>query len=195
MRSHFTFFLPGDWLSLDLTGSEEQVDKRIHTLIAKAVGPRDDLASVRYDLRTRLADVVRRGRAVRADEVHLAQKLVGDVPFPVSLLVSRPGAHVPVAGSVTAAAAQLLELMPGDETSTVPHETLAVARTVSRPKGDDASSAETLVADYWVVRPGMGGLTAFTFSSGLVALEAVLLKLFDAMILNVRLREQLTTPS
>lgn len=189
------YVLPGDWLSLDLSGGQADVERRIKSMVQGAVGGRDDQAQARHDLRQRLKSMAEQARTVKASRVHFARTLLGPIPLPVTLTISQPGAAVPHRGNIVEAAQQLLPLVPGDDPTVVEHSELAAVRTTTRhlptPEGGEAC----LVVNYWVASPGKTRLTIFTFSTPVIALEDALITFFDAMMLNVRIQQTQPQPA
>jgi hypothetical protein len=182
------FSLPGEWVSLELRGGDEAVERRIRRMVADITGPRDEFAQVRHELRAQLTAVAQQASEIKADQVHLARRLVADVPFPVSLTISRPGISLPHAADTAAARAQLLEMVPGDEPVPVEHPLLPIVRSIDRTgSADDSSDPFHLSVNYWIQLTD-DRTCIFTFNAALAGLDAQLLVLFDAIIQSVSVR-------
>ena len=182
------FSLPGEWVSLELRGGHEAVERRIRRLVADITGTRDEFAQVRHELRAQLATVAEQASEIKADQVHLARRLVGDIPFPVSLTISRPGISLPHADDASAARAQLLAMVPGDEPEPVEHPQLPIVRSIDRTgSAGDSADPFHLTANYWIHLPD-DRTCIFTFNAALADLDAQFLVLFDAIIQSVSVR-------
>jgi hypothetical protein len=183
------FALPGDWWSLDVRGSSETINRRIHTLVEQVVGRQDDRANLRRLAREHLEQAAARGHAVKAERIHIARTIVGGVPMSATLAVSRPGVSLPANGTPQAQAETLLTLVSGGTPTLIAHPRLPIVRCLDIVAAViDDESLPHLTVNYWIQLPDTGHLVVFTFTSSMTNLAAELTLLFDAIASSVHLR-------
>jgi hypothetical protein len=183
------FALPGDWLSLDLRGGSQIVNRRIHALVERAVGNQDDRANLRRLMREHLEQAAVEGKVVKTDHIHIARTIVGGVPLSATLAISRPGISLPANGTAQTQAETLLTLVAGAGPTVIAHPRMAMVRSLDIVAGGtDDTRLPHLTVSYWMQLPETGHLVVFTFTSSMTNLAAELTLLFDAIASSVHLR-------
>jgi hypothetical protein len=195
VATRLDFVLPGTWWRLPLNESAAATEAAIDRVLLSAIGRRDQDAQLRAELREQLRALVSAGREVRAEQVHFAKDLVGALPFPVSLTVSWPELPVTPRGTVAERAEILASAIPGSlEPSIIEFDHHAATRTVSVRPAHVAADGERLDlphldVNYWVAVDGFEKVPVFTFATALVAHEAEIIELFDAIVSTVAVLE------
>lgn len=190
--------LPGRWFSLPI--GDPGARSRIRELTDALHGRRDDRAGARIALRRRLEAALEGAEASRAEQVHLGIALEADVPLPAVASVY-PG--ISVAATATshdpdAVMAALVPLVlraahepaggtaePGKDDRVF---TAGRSRILRRPRLHHGGAHElpSLAIDYWITVPGARRAVLLHLDVPLLAPEALLLALCDAIALAAR---------
>lgn len=191
------FVLPGEWWRIPLDLGEAATTDSIRGLVQTVVGRSDELASRRAELREQLAATTAAAKKVQAHQLYLATRIVGSLPFPVSLVVAWPDLPVSVLGSpverAELVAASLPEGSQSQELDVVDLSGVAAARTASVRSAVYEVEGESLTlphldVNYWVTVEGVERVALLSFTSPMVELTAELIELFDAVISTISVR-------
>lgn len=191
-RRELRFRLPGRWFSVDLS-SPPATDASIRQIAREAIGPADDRAAERAEVRRRLQEAVRAGSGGDVRALMFSSEIAPGTPLPVTLLVSEPGglrmspaigtAPDRVLGVLSEALARLAPEAHGSLTE-VRGPGVPAVRThrVDRIEEDGADGVARLSADYWVPVPDSKRMLVVRLSTPLGDIENLMLALFDELV-------------
>lgn len=191
------FVLPGTWGRVDLR-SEAASRSSIRKLAEQVTRKREELASVRAEIRDRFNAAADAARGSAATDLYVAFELTRGVPMPAWLTVFTP--------EIDAVDFQALGL---DDLKKVLEKGVAVADptiTTTEPamlneiravrqswrrvahvsEGNLERDFELLEADYWLAATNPNRIALITFSTAFVEWEDEMLRLFDAVIGTIR---------
>lgn len=192
--------LPEDWWVIPLS-DEAKTREAVRGLLRRQFSGIEDRPLFQSQLRAELL-----GQAAQAAQsggrlLAISLTEVAGVPVPASMVLSwidppvgdrhdpgdvlmnlrdalypDPAARLPAGHSL-----DLARLPPG---STLRH--LHLPLTLSQAGPDSAPGVPSFVADYWLERPDGAGLVQFAFGSPMVAIQASMVELFDAIVSAIR---------
>jgi hypothetical protein len=179
--------LPGRWGRIDLT-TPEASRASIRAFVADALGRRDDDAGARAEYRRRLEATAEAARADHGRTLHVAIELTPGIPVPATLTILMPPLDdIRLDERGLQSVADLAGSLVGDDESAATTVTTlgpaiaGVRKVSSRTTGEQAGLA-VLQVDYWLVAADPARLAVLSFSSPLVALQDMLVDLFDAIV-------------
>lgn len=200
------FRLPGEWWPLPLTDAAA-LEESLRGLALRQIGPQDDRAVLRAQLRERTRAAALAARDGGGVMTYLALEIVEAAPLPTSFTVFLPEQRLtPVLGTGPDAVIDLLEqglrsigvdgIESAERIDTPATQALRIHRTLVAPLAPDerptvpvpddapwaAEERRTLVADYWLAVPGRRRFVLVSFSTPLVPLQDVMLGLFDSIV-------------
>lgn len=191
------FRLPGTWHRIDLSGGAA-TETSIKTIARTVVGPADDQARKRAEVRRQLQQAVAAARQASASGLMFSTELLPGTPLPVTLSVFTPTTlrMSPAIGTepdkVLAVLAEGLRQSEPEQAATIEHRPGAgrpALRThrVEPVEPDELLPPETrgalrLVADYWVPVPDSKQVAMVRLSTPMGELENVMLSYFDVLI-------------
>jgi hypothetical protein len=198
MTSTPRFVLPGNWGRVNLS-SESASRQSIRKIAETATGRKEELASVRAELRERFqkaADVAREGGA---SDLYVAFSLTKGIPLPAWLTVFEPeidSTDFDALGIAELKKTLDLGITTSDEgvtskTSDIEGTPIHAIRQSWRRQnhvveGEIEQTFEFLEADYWLAAPNPNRIALLTFSTALAEYEEEMLGLFDAVIQTIR---------
>ena len=191
------FVLPGTWGRVDLR-SEAASRSSIRKLAEQVTGRREELATMRAEIRDRFNDAAEAARGSSATDLYVAFELTKGVPMPAWLTVFTP--------EIDAVDFQALGL---DDLEKVLKQGVAVAdptivttdtpmvnkiravrqswrRVAHVVEGEVERDFEILEADYWLAAANPSRIALITFSTAFIEYEDEMLRLFDAVISTIR---------
>jgi hypothetical protein len=180
--------LPASWWIIDLRDGDVR-RRLIACLVAQEVGPQDELATVRAQLRSRLDGASHDAAAAGGRLVAVSLMRAAGIPLTATVTVYRvPGAGVP--------GDELEHLHGALEEAPVPGQELELAMGIEGPvlrrvyvrtatDDVDAPAIPMLLVDYWLDPQDGHGLVLMSFSSPLVTAREGLLDLFDLIVASV----------
>lgn len=180
--------LPASWWIIDLRDDDAR-RRSIARLVAQEVGPQDDRATVRAQLRSRLDAPSRDAAAAGGRLMAVSLMRAGGIPLTATVTVYRiPGSGLPgdeleqLHGALEAEpiTGQELDLAMGIEGPVLRR---VYVRTVD--DDSDTSAIPVLLADYWLDPQDGHGLVLLSFSSPLVSAREGLLDLFDLIVASM----------
>ncbi|TPW72267.1 hypothetical protein [Schumannella sp. 10F1B-5-1] len=200
------FRLPGEWWPVPLT-DPTALEESLRGLARRKIGPQDDRAVLRAQLRERTRAAALAARDGGGVMTYLALEIVEDAPLPTSFTVFLPEQRLtPVLGTGPDAVVDLIEqglrslgvngIESAERLDTPVTQGLRIHRTLVTPLAESdrpagsvpdevpwaAEERRTLVADYWLAVPGRRRFVLVTFSTPLVPLQDVMLGLFDSIV-------------
>lgn len=193
------FVLPGKWGRVNLD-SEASSRRSIRKLAESATGRREELASVRNELRERLqvaADAAREGGAT---DFYIAFELAEGIPLPAWLAVFEPeidatdfqGLGLDELRKVleygakvvgTDEDATVVETDPSPRIHAVRH---SWRRSTHVSEGDVERDFDLIEADYWIAATHPNRIALLTFTTAYAEYEEEMLGLFDAVVGTLR---------
>ncbi|MCS0500353.1 hypothetical protein [Protaetiibacter mangrovi] len=196
--SRIRFALPGSWARIPLA-SEAEALRAVRKLTEQVTGRKEELATLRAELRGRFTRVVEAAREGGADELYIGLELVPGIPLPAwaAVFPADPG-QVDLSAVGFPELARGLDFVVGappeggtSETSDDPrarvHAVRHAWRRTTEVAADDVERTFELVeADYWVAAAEPNRLALITFSTALAEYEEEMLELFDAVIGTLR---------
>ncbi|MBO9556334.1 hypothetical protein [Cellulomonas sp.] len=177
--------LPASWWTVPLAEPDAR-RAAVARLVDEQVGRADVHASLRADLRGRLATVADDAAAAGGRIFAVSFMRAAGVPVPATLTLYRLDGlgHGDLAELETSLAEQ-----PGfDAVEAADGPSARVVRRVSRRAAPDDLTDEprqVLVVEYWLAVEGVETLVQLAFSSPLVELRDALLELFDTVAASV----------
>lgn len=193
------FVLPGTWGRVNLD-SEAASRRSIRRLAESATGRREELASVRNELRDRLQTAADAAREGGASDFYIAFELARGIPLPAWLAVFEPDIDstdfaglglqeltklLEVGASVvgTGEDAEVVTSQPSTKMHAVRH---SWRRTAHVAEGDVEQDFELIEADYWLAATDPNRIALLTFSTAYAEYEEEMLGLFDAVVATIR---------
>lgn len=191
------FVLPGSWGRVDLR-SEAASRASIRKIAERATHRREELASVRAELRERFNLAAEAARGSSATDLYIAFELTKGVPLPAWLTVFSP--EIDAVDFNALGLAELAEVLDrgiataDDEVTTTPTQTTDDIRAVRQSwrrvahvvEGEVERDFEMLEADYWLATTKPNRIALMTFSTAFVDYEEHMLRLFDAIVGTIR---------
>lgn len=193
------FVLPGTWGRVNLD-SEAASRRSIRKLAESATGRKEELASVRNELRDRLQTAADAAREGGASDFYIAFELAKGIPLPAWLAVFEPEiestdfaalgldeltklleAGASVVG--TGENAEVVASQPSTKMHAVRH---SWRRTAHVAEGDVEKDFELIEADYWLAATDPNRIALLTFSTAYAEYEEEMLSLFDAVVSTIR---------
>ena len=191
------FVLPGSWGRVDLS-SEAASRSSIRKLAETATNRKEELASLRAEIRVRFQKAADLAREAGATDLYLAYELAKGIPLPAWLTVFSPEID-----EVDFTALGLDELSTvlrysiatnnpdiaiaepalNEQIKAVRHSWRRVTHVV---EGEVEEDFEVLEADYWLAAADPARIALMTFSTAYVEYEEEMLNLFDAVISTIR---------
>ena len=180
--------LPASWWVIDLRDDDAR-RRSVARLVAQEVGPQDELATVRAQLRSRLDGASHDAAAAGGRLMAVSLMRAAGIPLTATVTVYRvPGAGVP--------GDELEHLHGALEEAPVPGQELELAMGIEGPvlrrvyvrtatDDVDAPAIPMLLVDYWLDPQDGHGLVLMSFSSPLVTAREGLLDLFDLIVASV----------
>jgi hypothetical protein len=187
------FRLPGRWFTVDVSGGDATAAS-IRQVAKDAVGPADDRATQRADVRRRLDEAVRAGAGGDLRALMMATEISPGMPLPVTLVVFEPSdlRMSPAIGTapdrVIAVMAESLSQLDPEAHATMVHvpgpgvpaiRTHRVDATSDEP---DMADIPRLSADYWIPVPDSKQVLIVRLTTPLGDIEHLMLSLFDGFI-------------
>jgi len=192
------FALPGSWAHIPLE-SEAAALRAVRKLTEQVTGRKEELATLRADLRARFTRVVEVAREGGAEELYVGLELVPGIPLPAwAAVFPADPAQVELAsvgfGDLTRGLDFAVGAAPeggSSETLDDPRTRVHAVRHAWRRKTEVAEdgverSFDLIEADYWGAAAEPNRLALITFSTALAEYEEEMLELFDAVIGTLR---------
>jgi hypothetical protein len=196
------FVLPGSWARVDLS-TEASSRRSIRKIAETATNRRDDLATVRADIRDRFQEAADLARDGGASDLYIAFELASGVPLPAWLTVFQPdieSAEIAAIGkadlnSVLDYAVKTTRDRVSEVRSELDEGAIHAVRQSWRrqtrvqegPEGAGVDETfEILEADYWLAAANPNRVALLTFSTAYAEYEDEMLNLFDAVISTIR---------
>lgn len=193
------FVLPGTWGRVNLD-SEAASRRSIRKLAESATGRKEELATVRNELRDRLQTAADAAREGGASDFYIAFELAKGIPLPAWLAVFEPDIEstdfaalglqeltklLEVGASVvgTGEDADVVVSQPSTKMHAVRH---SWRRTAHVAEGDIEQDFELIEADYWLAATDPNRIALLTFSTAYAEYEEEMLGLFDAVVSTIR---------
>lgn len=190
------FVLPGRWGRVDLS-SEASSRRSIRKIAEAATHRREELATLRADIRERFqtaADLAREGGAA---DLYIAFELANGVPLPAWLTVFQPDIDSTDFDELGLAELKtVLDLGVVNSNEAVTSATVEDApihavrqswrRQTQATEGEVDEVFEILEADYWLATGAPNRIALLTFSTAYAEYEEEMLGLFDAVIKTIR---------
>lgn len=179
--------LPGRWGRIDIATAETSRSD-IRAFVADALGHRDDDAGARAEYRRQLEAAVVTARANHGRTLYVAIELTPGIPVPATLTVLMPPLDdVQLDELGVRSVAGFAGSLVGDNDSTATPVTnlaasIAGVRSVSSRASQEQPEVGVLQVDYWLVAADPSRLAVLSFSSPIVALQDMLIELFDAVV-------------
>lgn len=200
--------LPGAWRSIPLT-DVAAARAAVQRLVEESVGPADDRATLRRELRASLEGGLADAVAGEGRSFHVALEIAPGIPTPATIAVLEPALRLSPALGVEAAETggvleQVLRATRPDALASlerIEHAHSAVVRLHRRtqqhvdidgepltlPDGSSApQTVDRLDAEYWMTVPGSKRVLLLHASTPLGALETEMLRLFDGIVRAAR---------
>ena len=191
------FVLPGSWGRVDLR-SEAASRTSIRKVAERATGRREELATVRAEIRERFNRAADAARGSSATDLYIAFELAKGVPLPAWLTVYAPEIE---ATDFQALGLNDLATMlergietSDDEVTTAETPVVDDIRAIRQSwrrvahvsEGDLERDFDILEADYWLATTHPNRIALMTFSTAFVEWEQEMLGLFDAVVKTIR---------
>lgn len=191
------FVLPGSWGRVDLR-SEAASRASIRKIADKATGRREELASIRAEIRDRFNKAADAARGSSATDLYIAFELTKGVPLPAWLTVFTP--EIDAVDFQALGLSDLAEVLDraitttDDEVTTTETPMAEQIRAVRQSwrrvahvtEGETEQDFEMLEADYWLAATNPNRIALMTFSTAYVQWETEMLQLFDAVVNTIR---------
>ena len=200
--------LPGTWRSIPLT-NVAAAHAAVQRLVDESVGPADDRATLRRELRASLEGGLADAVAGEGRSFHVALEVAPGIPTPATIAVLEPALRLSPAIGVDATETgrvleQVLRATRADAPASLErleHARSAVVRLHRRtqqqvniegeplamPDGSPApQTVDRLDAEYWMTVPGSKRVVLLHASTPLGALETEMLRLFDGIVRAAR---------
>jgi hypothetical protein len=203
------FALPGSWARIPLE-SEAEALRAVRKLTEQVTGRKEELATLRAELRGRFTTVVEAAREGGAEELYIGLELVPGIPLPAWAAVFPGDAEqLDLASVAFADLARGLDFAVGapaeggsSEISDDPRSRVHAVRHTWRRTTQVAAEGvertfELIEADYWIAAAEPNRVALITFSTALAEYEAEMLELFDAVIGTLRwpVPDEVPTPA
>ncbi|WP_084079429.1 hypothetical protein [Demequina sp. NBRC 110057] len=200
---HLALTLVGRWHRFE-SSDTVALRRQVHAYVRATVGVRDDQATARAELRTRLTEVVGEAARHRASAVFVCEEVSPGVALPAMVTVFHP-MPVPPAGPATASAARegVLEAMRRDLVATAAGGKESACVRVAAGDGealrvvtiDEAEAVEgaptsrvrSVRADYWVLWPDGDRVSLVSCFTPLGDIPHAMVRLFDAIVARARI--------
>ncbi|QNO38146.1 hypothetical protein H4J02_03705 [Protaetiibacter sp. SSC-01] len=192
------FALPGSWARIPLE-SEATALRAVRKLTEQVTGRKEELATLRAELRARFTGVVEAAREGGAEELYIGLELVPGIPLPAwAAVFPADPAQLDLASVGFADLTRGVDFAVGDapeggssETIDDPRSRVRAVRHAWRRTTDVSHdgverSFELVEADYWVAAADPNRVALITFSTALAEYEEEMLELFDAVIGTLR---------
>jgi len=192
------FVLPGTWGRVDLR-SEAASRSSIRKLAEQVTGRREELATVRAEIRDRFNEAAEAARGSSAADLYVAFELTKGVPMPAWLTVFTPEIDAVdfqalglddlkkvLDAGVTVAddpAVSTTETPMVNDIRAIRQSWRRVAHVV---EGDVERDFDILEADYWLAAANPSRIALLTFSTAFAEWEDEMLRLFDAVVSTIR---------
>jgi len=186
------FALPGKWARIPLE-SEAEALRSVRKLVEQATNRRDDMATLRAELRARFTTVVEKAREGGATEFFVGLELVPGIPLPAWAVVFPVDENRLQLESVSFSdltrgldfavgeAPEGGEREVSDDVDSRIHAVRhAWRRTASA--GDGETTFDMFEVDYWLAAANPNRVALVTFSTALAEYEEEMSDLFDAVI-------------
>lgn len=207
-RPDMDLVLPGRWGTIDLTDAETS-RRAVRTVVAQAIGRRDDMAAQRARLRAQTEALAAQAREGGATDLYIALELVPGLAVPLSLTVFWPaqavlGSSPSAPETVIDRVHELLATRDDDhDDSDDLIEDLGETATLRRCRlvhndadaDTDAPAYDTLIVDYWLAVPGTQHVVLLTFSTPFLQGAEQVLALFRAMVNVIRWHDPADAPA
>lgn len=188
------FALPGSWARIPLE-SEAEALRAVRKLTEQVTGRKEELATLRAELRSRFTTVVEAAREGGAQELYIGLELVPGIPLPAWAAVFPADPDTLDLASVGFSdLARGLDFAVGappeggstqaadDATGRVHAVRHAWRRTTQVAAEGVERSFELVEADYWIAAAQPNRVALITFSTALAEYEEEMLELFDAVV-------------
>lgn len=192
------FALPGSWARIPLESQAEAL-RAVRKLTEQVTGRKEELATLRAELRARFTKVVETAREGGAKELYVGLELVPGIPLPAWAAVFPADPEQLELSSVGFSdLARGLDFAVGtppesgtSETSDDPRTRVHAVRHAWRRTTDVSADGvertfELIEADYWIAAAEPNRVALITFSTALAEYEQEMLELFDAVIGTLR---------
>jgi len=194
------FALPGKWARIPLESKAEAL-RAVRKLTEQVTGRKEELATLRAELRSRFTQVVETASEGGAEELYIGLELVPGIPLPAWAAVFPADAEQLDLNSVGFTdLARGLDFAVGtppeggtsealdDPSSRVHAVRHAWRRTTQVATEEGERDFDLVEADYWVAAAEPNRVALITFSTALAEYEDEMLELFDAVIGTLRWR-------
>jgi len=192
------FALPGRWARIPLESKAEAL-RAVRKLTEQVTGRKEELATLRADLRSRFTRVVETASEGGAEELYIGLELVPGIPLPawaavfpadpeqldlnaVGFAELSRGLDFAVGSAPDGGTSETLD----DERGRVHAVRHAWRRTTQLAADDVEREFDLVEADYWVAAADPNRVALITFSTALAEYEAEMLELFDAVVGTLR---------
>lgn len=193
------FSLPGRWLRVPLS-SEATMRATIRKAMDELTKRRDDLATVRAELRERFIAAAELARNGGASDLFLGLELMPGLPLPAWIAVFPADYETADFASIGFGEfTKALDIAAGpapsggsrtegdvDAPTAIHVVRHAWRRTTEVVEADIEETFEFVEADYWIAAKEPNRLALVTFSTALAEYEEEMLELFDAIISTVK---------
>jgi hypothetical protein len=189
------FVLPGTWRRIDLQ-SEETTRASIRRLVAEMVGPADERAQVRRDVRDALETIGLEARERGAVELHLASEIAHGIPFEATLALFLVDTDVPQLRTLSDRdMATLLEGVevadPGEasgKATILADRARALRHVYRRPLSGTMGGPgnEIVEVEYWLAAGYPARVAVLSFSTMFVDFQDKFIELCDAIVGTVQ---------
>lgn len=203
--SGIRFALPGSWARIPLD-SEAQALRAVRKLTEQVTGRKEELATLRAELRARFTTVVEAAREGGAEDLYIGLELVPGIPLPAWAAVFPADAEqldlaavgfadlgrgldfaagaAPEGGSTARGDGETGG--DGDDATRVHAVRHAWRRTTQVAADGEERTFDLVEADYWIAAAEPNRMALVTFSTALAEYEEEMLELFDAVIGTLR---------
>jgi len=192
------FALPGSWARIPLE-SEAEALRSVRKLTEQVTGRKEELATLRAELRSRFTTVVEAAREGGAEELYIGLELVPGIPLPAWAAVFPADPDALQLSSVGFPdLARGLDFAVGappeggssetsDDATGRVHAVRHAWRRTTQVTADDVERTFDLIeADYWIAAADPNRVALITFSTALAEYEEEMLELFDAVVGTLR---------
>ncbi|MFT4028849.1 MAG: hypothetical protein QM675_03150 [Protaetiibacter sp.] len=201
--SGIRFALPGSWARIPLD-SEAQALRAVRKLTEQVTGRKEELATLRAELRARFTTVVETAREGGAEDLYIGLELVPGIPLPAwAAVFPADPEQLDLAAVGFADLGRALDFAAGaapEDGSTARGEgetgggdatrvhavRHAWRRTTQLAADGEERTVELVEADYWIAAAEPNRVALVTFSTALAEYEEEMLELFDAVIGTLR---------
>ncbi len=196
--SRIRFALPGSWARIPLE-SEAEALRSVRKLTEQVTGRKEELATLRAELRSRFTTVVEAAREGGAEELYIGLELVPGIPLPAwaAVFPADPDT-LDLAAVGFSDLARGLDFAVGTppeggttESSDDPSGRVHAVRHAWRRSTQVASDGvertfDLIEADYWIAASEPNRVALITFSTALAEYKEEMLELFDAVVGTLR---------